>query len=466
MRLAPLIAACCATLLLATAGPAAADSLVFSRDNNIWLANADGSGQYQVTLDGTPSNPYSSPSQADDGTIVALRTPPGGRPMIYRMSQNGGLLNAPINTPAPGTGAIDARVSPNGALVAYWFVTTVQDPTCVFCVNIANQVLISRSNQFTNPDDVGNPHTGSDPSWLSNNQLLISGGGAADQWYYAIGMPEAVEWWGDFDNCTNMLCEPDPPTGLNDGEVSRDGSEFAVVRGDSGETIALYTASGAPPAKPNFNGCGLQGPNGKFSGPTWSQDGHTLAWHENDGIWSVPNVDIGACTSGTPSLIVPGANEPDFGPAAVNPGARPPCGNPGNPTACPPPVPPCCSPADFKARLVSLLSTEARALGKLKIGGLLKKHQLKVSFTAPAPGALGLKLSVSGSAAKKKPIVIASGRASFSAAGQKKTVVLKLTSKGKKVLKHKRKLKGTLSATFTPTGGSPVTAKKSVSLKR
>src|SRR5947207_15955286 len=125
MRLAPAVVACCAMLLLG-AGPAAADSLVFSRDNNIWLSNADGSGQYQVTLDGTPSSPYSSPSQADDGTIVALRTPPGGRSMVYGMSQNGGLLNPPINTPAPGTGAIDARGSPNGPLVAYWVVTRVR----------------------------------------------------------------------------------------------------------------------------------------------------------------------------------------------------------------------------------------------------------------------------------------------------------------------------------------------------
>ena len=46
----------CLMVALATAAPAAADSLVFSRDNNVWLANADGTGQYQVTLDGTFSD--------------------------------------------------------------------------------------------------------------------------------------------------------------------------------------------------------------------------------------------------------------------------------------------------------------------------------------------------------------------------------------------------------------------------
>src|ERR1700749_4332131 len=118
---------------LLCAGPAAADRLVFVRSDNVWLANPDGSGQYQVTLDGTADSPYSSPSEADDGTIVALRAPAGGRPQIWRMSESGDLLNTPINTPAPGTGAIDARVSPNGQLVAYWFVTEVSTVTCLYC---------------------------------------------------------------------------------------------------------------------------------------------------------------------------------------------------------------------------------------------------------------------------------------------------------------------------------------------
>ena len=110
---------------LVFAGPAAADSLTFIKGHNVWLANPDGSGQYQVTLDGTAGAPYESPSQADNGTVVALREAPGERTRIYRMTQSGGLLNAPINTPAPGTGAMHAKVSPSGALVSYWFLTLV-----------------------------------------------------------------------------------------------------------------------------------------------------------------------------------------------------------------------------------------------------------------------------------------------------------------------------------------------------
>lgn len=56
-RLPALLALAFATGLV-TAPVASADSLVFIRANNVWLANADGSGQYQVTLDGTAGSPY------------------------------------------------------------------------------------------------------------------------------------------------------------------------------------------------------------------------------------------------------------------------------------------------------------------------------------------------------------------------------------------------------------------------
>ena len=85
--LATLTAVCAAAL--AGAGPAAADSIVYVKDHNVWLANADGSGRYQVTTDGAPGWGYGSPSQADDGTIVARRGTD-----IVRMRQNGEVLSS------------------------------------------------------------------------------------------------------------------------------------------------------------------------------------------------------------------------------------------------------------------------------------------------------------------------------------------------------------------------------------
>ena len=67
---------------------ASADSIVYVKDANVWLASGDGGNQYQVTTDGTAEHPYRSPSQADDGTIAVSRYDE-----IVRMTQNGTVLN-------------------------------------------------------------------------------------------------------------------------------------------------------------------------------------------------------------------------------------------------------------------------------------------------------------------------------------------------------------------------------------
>ncbi|MFL5831240.1 MAG: hypothetical protein ACJ76X_15105 [Solirubrobacteraceae bacterium] len=452
-----LVALGCVVVALTMSASAAADSLVFIRANNVWLANADGSAQYQVTLDGTAGSPYSSPSQADDGTIVALRTPPGGRPQIWRMHQNGGLLNAPINTPAPGTGATDARVSPNGQFVAYWFITTVGTGTCLYCVDLATRALISHVDRFTTPSEVGTPNLGQWPSWMSDNRLLMSTG-AADQWYYQLGRPEAVEWWADYQNCAACppLGAPGHQPNLSAGEVSRDGQQLAVVRGDSEETIALYRANGAPPADGSAPPipsptCGYVGPvGGRFARPTWSQDGRTLAWQEGNGIWSAPIPDITTC--GVSQLIVPGGTSPDFGPAAVNPGPRPACGNPGNPNACPLPTPPNPPPpkppVNFKALLGGLLTNSAAALKRLAIHGLVHKHKFSITFSAPGPGTLIFTFATLG----RHGFTMAGVRARFLRA-RSGTITLTLTRKALRTLRHASSLRGRLTASFTPSGG-------------
>lgn len=453
-------------LACASAAPAAADSMVFARDNNVWISNPDGSGQFQVTLDGTAGAPYETPSEADNGTIVAVRQTPGQRRQIYRMTQSGGLLNAPIDTPAPGTGAIDAKVSPDGSLVAYWFVTTVSDPLCPFCVNVANQVLLSHSDRFTNAGEVGTPNTGGWPSWLNNSTITL-GSGSPTQWYYTLGMPAAADWFTDGELLNSM----NSFNSLLDAEVAPTGDRIAVVEGDSQENIDIAKMTGPPPTKPGVAVCSLQGPTGKFVDPTWQSDGRLLAWQEDDGVWtiSVPaDVDdcpMGASAYGTPALRVPGGKNPDLSPAAINPGPRPGCGNPGNPAACPGPGPgPTVNTAVIHKALVSLGKAGKTALGKLKIGGLLRKHKFTLSFKAPGPGTLTAQLTAPGAAARRAT-VLASGRHVFKAAGKAKLVV-KLTGKGKKRLKSSRKLRGTLKVSFKPPGGKALSSSTSVRLKR
>jgi hypothetical protein len=463
-----------AALSAVAVSPAIADSLTFIKGNNVWLANPDGSGQYQVTFDGTAGAPYESPSQADDGTIVAIRRPPGQRNQLFRMSQSGSLLNPPINTPAPGpAGALDAKVSPDGQLVAYWFVTAVNDPICVFCIQAASQALLSRSDRFTGYQEVGTPNTGIRPSWISNDTILLNNS-SATQLYYRLGMPAAAEWFADHQ--TGLPQTPIPL--LDDSDLARTGTRLAIVRGDNNETLVLYTTAGVPPAStaPPTARCVYSGATGgRFFNPTWSQDGQTLAWQEGDGIWTVQINTLGDCAANPPAALrIPGAAEPDFGPAAINPGARRPCGNPGHPVVCvvapPPPPPPCTTcpprrdPAAVRKALTGFAENIARGLKRLKIRGLLRKGRITIAFTAPGPGTLAARLTARGASASRTTL-LASGRRVYREAGKQK-LTLKLSREGRKRLRRARRLTATLKVSFTPRGAKAISTTTRVRITR
>ena len=113
MRL-PTLLALAAVALGVAASPAAADSIVYAKDGNLFLTSPDGSRGYQLTFDGG----YSSPSQADDGTIGALRND-----QLVRLDRSGRPLNAPIDAMGSGNepigGPYEPRISPDGTRFAY-----------------------------------------------------------------------------------------------------------------------------------------------------------------------------------------------------------------------------------------------------------------------------------------------------------------------------------------------------------
>ena len=97
---------------------------------------------------------------------------------------------------------------------------------------------------------------------------------------------------------------------------------------------------------------------------------------------------------------------------------------------------------------------------------------LVVPFTATGPGTLKLKAQLDGKTArklkltkKKKAVVVAKGGASPKAAG-KASAKLKFTKAAKKRLKRAKKLKLKLVGTWTPAGGNAQPVKASMTLKR
>src|SRR4051794_10718753 len=91
--------ACAVTLAALALAPACAEasSLVYIKDGNVWLAAPDGSRQTRLTTGGG----YESPSQANDGTVVAVRRTVEGTHeprRLHRMNRAGTLLNPPVET--------------------------------------------------------------------------------------------------------------------------------------------------------------------------------------------------------------------------------------------------------------------------------------------------------------------------------------------------------------------------------
>jgi hypothetical protein len=111
--------------LLALVGVAQASSIVFIKDHNVWVSAPDGSGQRQLTTDGTSALAYESPSQADDGTILA------GRGLRFvKLDREGRQIGEPLPSILVGkpanayaVGPFAPKISPDGTKLAYWIGT-------------------------------------------------------------------------------------------------------------------------------------------------------------------------------------------------------------------------------------------------------------------------------------------------------------------------------------------------------
>ena len=126
------------------------------------------------------------------------------------------------------------------------------------------------------------------------------------------------------------------------------------------------------------------------------------------------------------------------------------------------------SAAQIRALLAGQLTPSGK---KAKIAALLRSGVFTVAFKALEPGTVviawyqvpaGAKLAKK---AKPKPVLVASGKLTFSAAGTAK-VKIKLTAAGKSLLRHAKQIKLTVKGTFTPTGKAPVSALRAFTLKR
>jgi hypothetical protein len=338
-----LLAAAVAVACAATAAPAMAGSIAYIKDGDVWLSTDDGGRQFQVTTRGG----YMDVSQADDGTMIALT---GVR--LHKLDRLGNVL-ADFDTPVSDTrppgervfyGPFDPAISPDGQKVAYiyYYMTQSQSPTCYppQCVTTINEggTGYSHSDRQTGWDENGfRKHSGwRNPAWVDNDTTILSNPTHLPNYDVVVDVPAertgggymAKNWFSD-------TAEGNP--GMGAGDITRDKKKLVYVTGENDSTLTFYSVAQFPTTFPDGESpestrpaiCyRYSGPvGGKFATPTLSPDGTRAAVAVGDGVHvvTVPDFSAGCTTDGASpktQLLIPGAIQPDWGPADV-PVSRP-----------------------------------------------------------------------------------------------------------------------------------------------
>jgi hypothetical protein len=308
---------------------ARASSIVYAKGDAIYVTSPDGKQRTRLVDD----RKYSWPSQADDGTIVAL----SDDNRLYRFSRQGKRLGKPVSTwlgIGGGQGfstPYAPRVSPDGSKVAYSFFHTQGVELDGAGSQTEGATAYTFSDRYTPPSKLGIVKGWYHASWLGNDLTVSFAPGVGN---YEAG-PTTVAYHqlghadpGASDDLANAYTWFSDPEALEMvfGEVSRAGDKLAVGEGgfDATSSIRLYSLPAKPPISPGAPApeyrCELSGaPGNGYESLSWSPDGHSLAYAAGGSIFVVPVGDLAAGCGGlgAPKLLVKGGESPSWGPAGV-----------------------------------------------------------------------------------------------------------------------------------------------------
>jgi hypothetical protein len=423
-----------------TVGDAHASSIVYAKGDNVWLTTPDGARQVQVTHDGG----YAGPSQADDGTIVALKKDN----RFYRLDRRGTPQGPPVptwlNGSVPGfAGPLAPKVSPDGTKIAYaWSATTSSYDYQCGCPTATTDfaTAYTYSDRYTDPNALGKFRSWSWPSWIDSSHTAVFNPGAGsispntpDVAFHELGHanPSSED---DLAHLYKLFSDPDAPT-LRFGEMTRAGDKLAIAEDVPAIKLRLYATPGRPsPGGANYDvayRCQLENPpGGRFSSLSWSPDGSSLAYEAGADIYVVHVGDIsqGCGQLGAAQKIVSAGTSPSWGPADV-------------PTTVPAP-PSTTTGGDATGPRVT-----ASLVGGQKLRRALARG-LRVRVASSEAGSVKLTAAVLG-----RKTVVASGRAKV-VGGASCVVTLRFTRNARRTLRATRKVRLAIATTARDAAGN------------
>jgi hypothetical protein len=312
-----------------------ADSIVYIKDNNVWLAAPDGSKQTQVTSDGTADSPYRAPSQADNGTIAVSHNT-----NIVVLEQNGEVVRTLDPPPLVDSTShqvdgvpVYVRISPDATKIAYGF-ASYSCPVGTDCAARAS-TSVTDADRVVPPSTYGQVVYG-DPQWVSGSRLMVFGGYLYQVNLWDLGQADRFHWFDDQDWAGHGNS-----TDLGDGDLSADGRLWVGIRGYDSDVDNRYRqliwfnatrnpATDAPPPVPTAL-C-LTNQEKGTAGPTIAPSGDAFAFEQPDGVHVARGIsrEPDRCAEAQFSMLLPGASQPDWGRADVAPKPRGTGGNGGD----------------------------------------------------------------------------------------------------------------------------------------